>query len=42
MDKLNFGDILLLKFPFTDGHTYKRRPALLIKITMMEILSFAG
>ncbi|MVN20564.1 type II toxin-antitoxin system PemK/MazF family toxin [Mucilaginibacter arboris] len=30
MDKLNFGDILLLKFPFTDGHTYKRRPALLI------------
>lgn len=30
MNKLNFGDILLLKFPFTDGHTYKRRPALLI------------
>jgi hypothetical protein len=31
MDKLNFGDIVLLKFPFTDGKTYKRRPALIIK-----------
>jgi mRNA interferase MazF len=30
MDKLNFGDIVLLKFPFTDGLTYKRRPALII------------
>jgi mRNA interferase MazF len=30
MDKLNFGDIVLLKFPFTDGNSYKRRPALLI------------
>ena len=30
MDKLNFGDIVLLKFPFTDGKTYKRRPALII------------
>jgi len=30
MDKLNFGDIVLLKFPFTDGTTYKRRPALII------------
>lgn len=30
MDKLNFGDIVLLKFPYTDGRTYKKRPALLI------------
>ncbi len=30
MDKLNFGDVVLLKFPFTDGKSYKRRPALII------------
>jgi mRNA interferase MazF len=30
MDRLNFGDIVLLKFPFTDGKNYKRRPALII------------
>lgn len=30
MDKLNFGDIVLLKFPYTNGQGYKRRPALLI------------
>jgi mRNA interferase MazF len=30
MDKLYFGDIVLLKFPFTDGTTFKRRPALII------------
>ena len=30
MDKLKFGDIVLLKFPFTDGKTFKRRPALII------------
>jgi len=30
MDKLNFGDIVLLKFPYTDGKTFKRRPALII------------
>ena len=30
MDKLNFGDIVLLKFPFTDTKTIKKRPALII------------
>lgn len=30
MDKLNFGDIVLLKLPYTDGKNYKRRPALII------------
>jgi len=30
MDDLNFGDIVLLKFPFTDENTFKRRPALII------------
>lgn len=30
MDKLNFGDVVLLKFPYTNGLTYKKRPALLI------------
>lgn len=30
MDRLNFGDIVLLKFPFTDGISYKRRPAFII------------
>jgi mRNA interferase MazF len=30
MDKLNFGDIVLLKFPFIDGKNYKRRPAIII------------
>jgi mRNA interferase MazF len=30
MERLNFGDIVLLKFPFTDGKTFKRRPALII------------
>jgi len=30
MDKLNFGDIVLIKFPFTDTNTFKRRPALVI------------
>lgn len=30
MDKLNFGDIVLLKFTFTDGVTFKRRPALIV------------
>jgi hypothetical protein len=30
MDKLNFGDIVLLKFPFTDSNTFKKRPALII------------
>lgn len=30
MDKLNFGDIVLLKFPFTDTKTFKKRPALIV------------
>lgn len=30
MDKLNFGDVVLLRFPFTDGQTFKRRPDLVI------------
>ena len=30
MDKLNFGDVVLIKFPFTSGKTYKKRPALII------------
>jgi mRNA interferase MazF len=33
MDKLSFGDIVLLRFPFTDGQTVKRRPALVINDT---------
>ncbi len=31
MNKLNFGDIVLLKFPFTNTKTFKKRPALIIK-----------
>jgi len=31
MDKIETGNIVLLKFPFTDGITYKRRPALVLK-----------
>ena len=30
MEHLSFGDIVLLRFPFTDGQTFKRRPALVI------------
>ena len=30
MSELHFGDIVLLKFPFTDSKTFKRRPALII------------
>ena len=30
MEKLIFGDIVILKFPYTDGTTFKRRPALVI------------
>ena len=31
MPELKFGDIVLLKFPFTDGKTYKKRPALILR-----------
>ena len=30
MSEYTFGDIVLLRFPFTDDKTYKRRPALVI------------
>lgn len=30
MEKLGFGDIVLLKFPYTDVKTFKKRPALVI------------
>ena len=31
MKKIETGKIALLKFPFTDGLSYKRRPALVLK-----------
>ncbi len=30
MERFVFGDIVLLKFPFTDGKGFKKRPALII------------
>ena len=30
MNKLHFGDIVLLRFPYADGQTFKKRPALII------------
>lgn len=30
VEDLKFGDIVLLKFPFVDGTTFKKRPALVI------------
>lgn len=30
MNQLVFGDIVILKFPFTDGNSFKKRPALVI------------
>lgn len=32
MASLRFGDIVLIKFPFTDGKNYKKRPALIINV----------
>lgn len=31
MDKIETGNIVLLRFPFTDGIGYKRRPALVLR-----------
>jgi len=31
MEKIEVGKIVLLKFPFADGISYKRRPALVLK-----------
>lgn len=33
MDDYKFGDIVLIKFPFTDNSSFKKRPALVIKDT---------
>ena len=33
MDTYSSGDIVLLRFPFTDGQSFKRRPALVINDT---------
>ena len=33
MANYKFGDIVLIKFPFTDNLTFKKRPALIIKDT---------
>jgi mRNA interferase MazF len=30
MEKYHFGEIVLIKFPYTDGDAFKRRPALVI------------
>ena len=37
----NFGDILLLKFPFTDSETVKKRPALVLLDTKDDDLIMA-
>jgi mRNA interferase MazF len=31
MEQLKFGQIVLLRFPYTDGTTFKRRPALIVQ-----------
>jgi hypothetical protein len=31
VEDIKFGDIVLLKFPFVDGITFKKRPALVIQ-----------
>lgn len=33
MSNLKFGDIVLLKFPYTDETSFKRRPALVLSDT---------
>ena len=38
MEDLHFGDIVLLKFPYTDGVSFKRRPALVVKDFEEDIL----
>ncbi|MCD4747460.1 MAG: type II toxin-antitoxin system PemK/MazF family toxin [Bacteroidales bacterium] len=34
MKKLSFGEIVLLRFPFTDGQKHKKRPALILLDTV--------
>ena len=34
MGKLLFGEIVLLKFPFSNGQNYKKRPALILADTL--------
>lgn len=36
MINYKLGDIVLIKFPFTDGTTFKKRPAFIIKDTADE------
>ena len=33
MDQLSIGEIVLIKFPFTDGGNHKKRPALVLQDT---------
>ena len=40
MDKLNFGDIVLLKFPFTDTKTFKKNTNDFYKFDWLTALDF--
>jgi len=41
MDKLHFGKIVLLNFPFTDGISFKPRPALIIN-DLLTVISLCA